>query len=120
MELHAALEFFELKRKLEERGKEVLTKFHEYHGRGIRNFTNLGSWDFFEFDETRPVARYREYTDDTLCVLPIDVFIDDEKLKDYLDTREKEYLEKQARWNASIEAEEKAQYEKLKAKFEKK
>lgn len=119
MELHAALEFFELKRRLEERGKEVLTKLHEYHGRGIRNFTNLGNWDFFEFDETRPVARYQEYTGDTLCVLPIDIFIDDEKLKDYLDTREKEYLEKQARWNASIEAEEKAQYEKLKAKFEK-
>lgn len=117
MELHEALEFFALKRKLEARGKEVLMKFHEYHKRGVRNFTDLGTWEFFEFDERHPVARYVEYTGDQLCVLSIETFIDDEKLKEYLDNREKEYLKNQAKWNAAREAEEKAQYEKLKAKF---
>lgn len=109
--------YFQIFGNLTKRGEVVIHKFlalPKYKGT-----SSLGHWEFYEdIHSGRRIAKFIEYTGHTAILIDMLIFISDEKLDEFIANELQKQKEYDQRCHEVQEQAERAQYEKLKAKFE--
>lgn len=110
--------YFETLDNLKARGKCLIPRLWMIPY--VKQHSTLGMWDFYKDSHSgRPMATFTDYTGQRAVLLPIEIFIDDEKINEWIAKEIKTYYEREAEYQKRCEENDRKKLEELKKRFEK-